>query len=287
VDSRVSRSGAGQDDPPPGAASPLPPGPRPQTRIPSAERAQLEDITSALRASLPATVFTGVLWYDDTTLRPAVSSHSTAATLDRLQVALSQCPCRTALSEERPIVVATELDHRWPVLAHRARQMGVRGVLCLPLIRARRRLGVLTAYAQARPPFTPADTTIAGIFAARAARMLSTATSDSVPKEAVPAAAGPLRIAASHDHHDGPTTIAVSGEVDATTAVRLRAVVLRLTENLVIDLSGVTFFGVAGLAVLTDLNAHLHAHGSTLRLTAIPPQVLRLIRIARLEHTLL
>lgn len=245
--------------------------------------AHLARISAALHEALPATVHTGLARCDHTGPRPAAHSHGIAATLDRLQAASQRSPSRTALRERRPVLVAVDTDHRWPVLTARARQLGVRGILCLPLVRANDDLGVLTLYAQSRPLFTPVDTTIAGIFAARAVEALLAANQDR-PPEAL--ATVQLTVAIS-THADCSTTVALSGEIDAHTVPRLRILLQLPTGDLDIDLSGITFLGLAGITFLLELRAHLLQSASTLRLTAVPPIVRRLISLARLEDVLL
>lgn len=77
---------------------------------------------------------------------------------------------------------------------------------------------------------------------------------------------------------EGVTVVSVSGEVDMLTAPRLRADVLRHIETggtLVLDLSGVSFLGSAGLAVLVEASQHGKRRGTAFRVVAVERAVTR------------
>ena len=241
--------------------------------------ANLMKVISALREVLPATVHTGLIRCDQPVARPPAHSHDVAATLDHLQSVSQQSPSRTALRERRPIVVAVDTDQRWPDLTATARELGVREIVCLPLIRAHRHLGVFTLYAYSRPLFTPIDTSTAGAHAVDA---------PFPEQDRAPEARSPVQLTISiSTHSDSSTTVALSGEIDAHTAPRLRILLLLPAEDLDIDLSGISFLGLAGITFFLDLRSHLLLSGSTLRLTAVPPIVRRLISLACLDDVLL
>lgn len=82
--------------------------------------------------------------------------------------------------------------------------------------------------------------------------------------------------------------VAVRGEVDMGTAPALTA---KVTEELshsgrtvVLDLSGVTFFGVSGLASLLEADSVARRTGKTLVLTACSPAVLRMLTLTRTRN---
>ncbi|MEV0145578.1 MULTISPECIES: STAS domain-containing protein [unclassified Nonomuraea] len=87
------------------------------------------------------------------------------------------------------------------------------------------------------------------------------------------------------EHLPGATVIAVGGEIDSTNAVRLESFVAASRrgpgEQLVFDLSGVSFMDSTGLRTL--LNAHLYAedHGGGVRLAALQSMPARLVAITR------
>ncbi|WP_433262919.1 STAS domain-containing protein [Actinosynnema sp. CS-041913] len=77
---------------------------------------------------------------------------------------------------------------------------------------------------------------------------------------------------------DGVTVIAATGEIDMLTAPELRADVLgRLDSDrtLVLDLSGVSFLGSAGLAVLVEASQHAKRRGTAFRVVAVERAVIR------------
>jgi anti-anti-sigma factor len=77
---------------------------------------------------------------------------------------------------------------------------------------------------------------------------------------------------------EGVVVVAVSGEVDMLTAPQLRAEGLRHLDagsTLVLDLSGVTFLGSAGLAVLVEASQHAKRRGAAFRVVAVERAVTR------------
>lgn len=76
----------------------------------------------------------------------------------------------------------------------------------------------------------------------------------------------------------GVTVVSVSGEVDMLTAPQLRAGALEHLDAggaLVLDLSGVTFLGSAGLAVLVEASQQAKRRGSAFRVVAVERAVTR------------
>ncbi|GAA1352861.1 STAS domain-containing protein [Saccharothrix algeriensis] len=77
---------------------------------------------------------------------------------------------------------------------------------------------------------------------------------------------------------DGVVVVAAGGEIDMLTAPELRADVLgRLDDGdtLVLDLSGVSFLGSAGLAVLVEAAQHAKRRGTAFRVVAVARAVTR------------
>ncbi|MFI9010740.1 STAS domain-containing protein [Actinosynnema sp. NPDC053489] len=76
---------------------------------------------------------------------------------------------------------------------------------------------------------------------------------------------------------DGVAVVSVSGEVDMLTAPQLRAEALRHLDGrtLVLDLSGVTFLGSAGLAVLVEASQQAKARDAEFRVVAVDRAVTR------------
>ena len=111
---------------------------------------------------------------------------------------------------------------------------------------------------------------------------------------AVDATREPVRVPAqaSLSVLSGPAyTIArLEGELDIATIPELRERLLGVLSSgvrlLIIDLSGVTFCDVAGLAVLIGTQRRATARGIVVRLAAPRPQVVKLLRITGLDHRL-
>lgn len=78
---------------------------------------------------------------------------------------------------------------------------------------------------------------------------------------------------------DGATVVSVGGGVDMVTTPRLHSCLqdqlARTPQRLVLDLSGVSFLGSSGLAVLVECLDEARGCGSDLRLVASSRRVMR------------
>ncbi|NUT97235.1 MAG: STAS domain-containing protein [Saccharothrix sp.] len=77
---------------------------------------------------------------------------------------------------------------------------------------------------------------------------------------------------------EGVTVVTATGEIDMLTAPDLRADVLgRIGEaaTLVLDMSGVSFLGSAGLAVLVEASQQAKRRGTAFRVVAVERAVTR------------
>jgi anti-sigma B factor antagonist len=79
-------------------------------------------------------------------------------------------------------------------------------------------------------------------------------------------------------------TVAVTGEVDASNADRLRLAILAAAAQpgvqLEVDLAEVGFMDSSGLRAIADAARELERSGSSLVLCHVPRQVLRLLELA-------
>jgi anti-anti-sigma factor len=86
---------------------------------------------------------------------------------------------------------------------------------------------------------------------------------------------------------DGPVaTVTVKGELDVATSPELIAAIVALEpgyEELVVDLSGCSFFASSGISVLLDENARAAAEGFRLVVVKAPPQVQRIFDLTSLH----
>jgi anti-anti-sigma factor len=86
------------------------------------------------------------------------------------------------------------------------------------------------------------------------------------------------------------TIASLDGDLDIATVPELRERLLGLLRPgvrlLIIDLSGVSFSDVAGLAVLIGTQRRATARGIVVRLVAPGPQVVKLLRITGLDRRL-
>ncbi|QKG24308.1 STAS domain-containing protein [Actinomadura verrucosospora] len=91
----------------------------------------------------------------------------------------------------------------------------------------------------------------------------------------------------SREQHAGHTLIALGGELDIASAPslreRLRVALIDAGPHVVIDLSGVTFCDVSGLALLIGARRRI-GPGGTLVLAGPRPQMVRLLHVTGLDR---
>jgi anti-anti-sigma factor len=110
---------------------------------------------------------------------------------------------------------------------------------------------------------------------------------------AVDAASGPAQVSAGASlpvlSRPGLTIAWLAGDLDIATTPALRRRLLSMlgpgVRLLIIDLSGVSFCGVAGLAVLIGAQRRARGRGITVRLAAPCPQMARLLRVTGLDRS--
>lgn len=97
-------------------------------------------------------------------------------------------------------------------------------------------------------------------------------------------------VALSVLHRSTHTLIRLCGEIDLATAPKSRERLLGLLRPglglVILDLSGVSFCDASGLGVLVGIHRRATTLGLTLRLTALRPQVARLLQIHGLDRVL-
>ncbi|GAA0233837.1 hypothetical protein GCM10010492_35840 [Saccharothrix mutabilis subsp. mutabilis] len=92
-------------------------------------------------------------------------------------------------------------------------------------------------------------------------------------------AASAAAVAPAGKAADGVAVVTATGEIDMLTAPDLRADVLgRIDETpgaVVLDMTGVSFLGSAGLAVLVEASQHAKRRGTAFRVVAVARAVTR------------
>ncbi len=90
-------------------------------------------------------------------------------------------------------------------------------------------------------------------------------------------------------HHDGMTVVEVVGEIDMSCEKRVRAVVTaqldRQPSGLVVDLTGIDFFGSAGVQLVVEAVASAQRRGVALALATDRRTVLRPLEITLVDRT--
>ncbi|WP_083983080.1 STAS domain-containing protein [Actinomadura hibisca] len=92
----------------------------------------------------------------------------------------------------------------------------------------------------------------------------------------------------TQERFPGHTLVTLRGEIDIASAPdlreRLRAVLGTAGPRVVIDLSGVDFCDVSGLALLVEARRQAGSLGTDLTLSAPRPQLARLLKVTGLDR---
>lgn len=109
-------------------------------------------------------------------------------------------------------------------------------------------------------------------------------------------AGGRLALSGLPDFHirvlssDGRSIVHVSGDLDASTAARLRELLAGLinagARHIVVDLGDLSFMGAGGLGVLVGAARRLRRDDGKLLLRSAPPSVQKIIEITGLRETM-
>jgi stage II sporulation protein AA (anti-sigma F factor antagonist) len=90
------------------------------------------------------------------------------------------------------------------------------------------------------------------------------------------------------EERDTLAIIAPHGDMDASTAADFQAELDRLlgrsVRYFVLDLAGVGFMDSTGLATLVRLYKHVRIGEGDVRLAAVPPQVMEVLTLTRLDR---
>ncbi len=88
----------------------------------------------------------------------------------------------------------------------------------------------------------------------------------------------------------GHIVVVLSGELDITTASAMRDALAdaarRAVTGVIVDLAEVTFLNAAGLGVLVGAHSRARHLPDGLRLAAVPPHALRLLKLTGLDRHL-
>ena len=146
-------------------------------RVPEAGlQATLEAIASTAVETIGPARYAGVNLYDHGKFMPQAVAGEPPLTLDVLQQETGTGPCIDASRDQATIRVddmTTEL--RWPEYTKLAVDLGVAGILCVPLWVDDQQLGSVSLFATEQAAFTSAHESLARLFATQAALALAEA----------------------------------------------------------------------------------------------------------------
>ena len=135
--------------------------------------ATLQRVIDATRAVFQVDGAGLALEHEDGSLRWVVVTDGAAELLEDAQRELGQGPGLAAYAEEAAVtVVDLETDRRFAGLAAVVTQLGVRGVLAVPVTVAGRPVGALSVYATAPCPWSAIDKAAVGAYAGVVAELL-------------------------------------------------------------------------------------------------------------------
>ncbi|MDQ2796244.1 MAG: GAF and ANTAR domain-containing protein [Actinomycetota bacterium] len=146
-------------------------------RVPSGElQPTLEAIVQAAVRTVPGTDDAGLILVRRGALVPVATTGARPASLDESQAREKLGPCFDAAAEQE-IKVVTNLagDPRWPALHEAAAELGVAGMVCVPLVLDDRTAGTLSLYSSRPGAFDDADLGFTELFATHAALALGEA----------------------------------------------------------------------------------------------------------------
>ena len=146
-------------------------------RINEADReATLTAIARTATTTIEAAEAAGINLMNGNQFVPQAVHGEAPPLLDQVQQRTGEGPCIDASRNQR-VVEITDMhtDSRWPEFTHRAADLGVRAMLCLPLWIEERSLGSLSLYASHRAAFDDTARRLAELFATHAALALGDA----------------------------------------------------------------------------------------------------------------
>jgi GAF domain-containing protein len=135
--------------------------------------ATLQRVIDATRAVFQVDGASLALEHEDGSLRWVVVTDGAAERLEDTQRELGQGPGLAAYAEEAAVtVVDLKTDRRFAGLVTAVTQLGVRGVLAVPVTVAGRPVGALSVYATAPCPWSAIDVAAVGAYAGVVAELL-------------------------------------------------------------------------------------------------------------------
>ena len=131
-------------------------------------------VTELAVETLPGTVGAGVTLVDAEGKHTRAASNALVEQADHLQYTYDAGPCLTAWRDQVPVQIEDiSTEGRWPEWTAAVTALGVRSMLSVPMLSARRSMGAIKVYSDRSRAYDMASVTILELFAQQAAVLLS------------------------------------------------------------------------------------------------------------------
>ena len=131
-------------------------------------------VTALAVKTLPGTVGAGVTLVNAQGKHTRAASNALVEQADQLQYTYDAGPCLTAWRDQVPVQIEDiASEGRWPEWTAAVAALGVRSMLSVPMLSARRSMGAIKVYSDQSRAYDTASVTILELFAQQAAVLLS------------------------------------------------------------------------------------------------------------------
>jgi GAF domain-containing protein len=124
--------------------------------------------------TLPGTIGAGVTLVDESGKHTRAASNPLVEAADQLQYKYDSGPCLTAWRDQVPVYIADiAAESRWPEWRDAVIRLGVRSMLCVPMLSSGRSMGAIKVYSDQLGAYDAASVHVLELFAQQAAVLLA------------------------------------------------------------------------------------------------------------------